>query len=191
MTMRKIVVGLFMSLDGVVEGPGPQDAFERAGWTMPYFTPEIGQIIGEITASSDALLLGRVTYQGFQSSFEHQTDGMAAMLNNQLKYVVSSTLKTPSWNNSRLIDKNVVEEITKLKQQPGKDISMSGSIRLVQTLMEHHLIDECSLLLYPVTVGAGRRLFKDGAAMNTLKLVEAKPLSSGVIHLRYQLENKE
>lgn len=188
--MRKIVVGLFMSLDGVVEGPGPQDAFERAGWTMPYFTPEIGQIIGEITASSDALLLGRVTYQGFESSFASQSGGMADVLNNQLKYVVSTTLKTATWNNSKLINEHVVEEITRLKQQPGKDISVSGSIMLVQTLMEHHLIDECSLLLYPVTVGAGRRLFKDGSAMKTLKLVEAKPTSSGVVHLRYQLENK-
>ena len=188
--MRKITVGLFMSLDGVVEGPGPENSYEHAGWTMPYFSPEIGQIVGESVAASDALLLGRVTYQGFESSFSAQTDDMAVALNTMRKYVVSTTMKSADWNNSTLISGNIIEEITKLKQQPGGDIAISGSIRLAQSLMEHDLIDEYSLIVYPVVLGSGKRLFKDGTPMTSLKLVETRPTSSGVVLLHYQRADK-
>ncbi|MDZ4763414.1 MAG: dihydrofolate reductase family protein [Chloroflexota bacterium] len=184
--MRKIIVGLFISLDGVIEGPGLGDVFEYAGWTMPYYTDEIGQYIGATIATCDALLLGRVTYQGFAAAFSSQTGGMADMLNNQPKYVVSTTLKTADWNNSTLINGNVVETIAALKQAPGRDISVSGSGTLVQTLMQHDLVDELVLMLYPVVLGTGKRLFNAGMAKTTLKLMDAKTTSAGVVLLRYQ-----
>src|SRR5258708_36727793 len=188
--MRRIVVGMFVSLDGVMEAPGPDSNFKYAGWTMPYFNDEIGKFISDSMAGSDALLLGRVTYEGFAASFSSQTGGVADVMNNQTKYVVSTTLKKVEWNNSRLIKGNIPEEIAKLKQQPGKDISVSGSGTLVQTLIQHDLIDEYSLLVYPVVLGTGKRLFREGIAMTTLKLVDAKPTSSGVMLLRYQPERK-
>ena len=184
--MRKITVGLFMSLDGVVQGPGPEDNFEHAGWTMPYFSPEIGQFIGESMAASDAMLLGRVTYQGFEASFSAQTGGMADAMNNQPKYVVSTTLKQATWKNSTLINGNVIQEIHALKQQPGKDLAMSGSITLVQSLLEHGMVDELSLITYPLVLGSGKRLFKEGMAKITLKLLEARSIPNGVVLLRYQ-----
>ena len=185
--MRKISVGLFMSLDGVVEGPGPADNFERAGWTMPYFSDEIGQTVGESFAKSDAMLLGRVTYQGFEAAFGAQTGGMADMMNNTHKYVVSNTLPKATWNNSELIKGNgdsLAAEITKLKQQPGKDIGMSGSITLVQFLLAHGLLDELSLLLHPVVVGTGKRLFKDGFD-TTMQLAKSQSFKTGVVQLVY------
>lgn len=183
--MRRVIAGLFMSLDGVVEGPGYGDDFERAGWTMPYFDNEIGQVIAENTARSDILLLGRVTYHTFERTFASQTDEMAAQMNNFPKVVVSTSLKSADWSNSTLVSDSVVAEISRLKQQPGKDITISGSITLVQSLMKHNLVDEFSLLVYPVVVGSGRRLFDDTNQTN-LKLVKAAPLNSGVVHLTYE-----
>jgi dihydrofolate reductase len=183
--MRKIIVGMFMSLDGVIEGPGPVDDFVHAGWTMPYFNEEVGQIIDENAAQSDALLLGRVTYQSFAAFFSTQTGGDADMMNNIHKYVASTTLKKAEWSNSTLLKGNIIEEIAKLKQQTGKDITISGSGTLVHSLMKHGLIDEYSLLVYPVILGTGKRLFAEGVKTN-LKLMGAKALSSGVVHLSYQ-----
>jgi dihydrofolate reductase len=171
---------MFVSLDGVIEAPET--------WTYPYFNDEIGAHLGASYTTSDALLLGRVTYQTFAASFSSQTGGMADTMNNQTKYVVSTTLKTADWNNSTLIHENIPAEIAKLKQQPGKDITVTGSSTLIQTLVEHDLIDEYSLLVYPVVLGTGKRLFKDGIAKTTLKLIEAKPTSSGVVLLRYHPE---
>ncbi len=186
--MRRIIVGLFMSLDGVIQGPGPSDDFDAAGWTMPYWTDEIGMQIGATMAACDALLLGRITYDGFKSSFEHQNDPMAQGLNSAHKYVVSNTLKSADWNNSELIRGNVPEEIAKLKQQPGKDISVSGSASIVHLLQKHDLVDEYSLFQYPVVIGHGTRLFPEGTAKLGLKLVEARPLPTGVILVRYGRE---
>lgn len=140
--MRKIIVGMFMSLDGVVQGPGYGDEFEYKGWTMPFFTPEIGQHIGSQTAGSDTLLLGRTTYDTFERTFAGQNEGPASALNAIKKVVVSTTLKSANWNNSTLISANVAEEVAKLKQQDGKDISITGSTTLVQSLMSHNLIDD-------------------------------------------------
>lgn len=184
--MRKLVASFFISLDGVVEGPGPGDDFELAGWTMPYWSDEIGQVIGTGMAASDTLLLGRVTYQGFQAAFANGTDEMADTMNNFRKVVVSTTLDDATWNNSTLIKENVAEEVAKLKEQPGQDIAISGSGTLVQSLLEHGLVDELNLLVYPVVLGRGKRLFKDGSNL-TLKLVQAQPTSSGVVIHTYQL----
>ena len=182
--MGKILVGLNVAADGVIEGPGPDDNFDRAGWVMSSFAPETGQIIGENLMNSDALLLGRVTYEVFKASFAHQTDPMSMGLNNVPKYVVSNTLKTADWNNSTLISGSVIEQLRQLKDQ-GKRMTISGSARLVHSLQQADLIDEYALFVYPVVVGKGIRLFESTDAIQPLKLLEARPLSAGVVYLRY------
>lgn len=190
--MRKVVVSEFVSLDGVMEDPGGAEKFEHGGWTIPYWHDEIGQFKFDELFASDALLLGRVTYQGFAAAWPSMTDeaGFADRMNSLPKYVVSTTLDKVEWNNSRLIKGNVAAEVAKLKQQPGQDILVAGSGELIQTLMQHGLIDEYRLLVYPVVLGSGKRLFKDGSKAN-LKLVSTKQFSSGVAALSYQLDKKE
>jgi dihydrofolate reductase len=174
--MRKVVVTEFMSLDGVMEEPA---------WTAPYWNDDIAKFKGDEQDTSDALLLGRVTYQGFAAAWPESTDEGADIMNNLPKYVVSTTLDKVEWNNSRLIKDNIVEEITKLKQQDGQDILVYGSATLVQTLMQHDLVDRYRLLVYPVVVGKGKRLFQEGTTA-TLKLVETQSLGSGVAALVYE-----
>jgi dihydrofolate reductase len=176
--MRKIAAGLFISLDGVVESPDK--------WTGPYFTDEVGQTVGSLMAAGDTMLLGRVTYEGFAAAFADQAGGVADQMNTMPKVVVSTTLDRADWQNSTLISGNVAEEISKLKQQPGKKINMSGSGTLVRWLLREGLLDELDLLVFPVIVGSGKRLFADGGDPATLKLTEARTLSGGVLHLGYQ-----
>ena len=178
--MRKLFVTEFVSLDGVVENPG---------WTFPYWNDEIANFKGEETSASDALLLGRVTYEGFAAAWPESKDEGADYFNSVRKYVVSTTLDKVEWNNSTLIKDNIVEEITKLKQQDGKDIAVHGSIALVQTLIQHDLVDRYRLLIYPVVLGKGKRLFQDGTTA-TLKLVETQSFSSGVAALIYEPDRK-
>lgn len=172
--MRKIFVTEFMSLDGVMEEPA---------WTAPYWNDEIAKFKGEET-DADALLLGRVTYQGFASAWPERTDEGADYFNGVRKYVVSTTLDKVEWNNSVLIKDNIVEEITQLKEQDGGDIAVHGSAQLIQALMEHHLVDRYRLLIYPIVLGQGKRLFKDGTPAS-LKLLESQSFSSGVVSLVY------
>jgi dihydrofolate reductase len=175
--MRKIVVTEFVSLDGVMEEPR---------WTFKYWNDEIAKFKGEESSASDALLLGRVTYQGFAAAWPESKAEGADYFNSVRKYVVSKTLEEPlEWNNSMLIKDNIVEEITNLKQQTGKDITVHGSATLVQTLMQHDLVDRYRLLVYPVVVGKGKRLFKEGIPA-TLKLLESQSFSSGVVALVYE-----
>ncbi len=183
--MRKVVVTEFMSLDGVMEDPGGAEKFEHGGWTMPYWGDEIGKFIGEGMAASDAQLLGRVTYQGFAAAWPESTDEGADVMNNMPKYVVSTTLDKVTWKNSHLIKGNMAAEVSRLKRQPGKDILVSGSRTLVQSLIRENLVDEFRLLVYPVVLGSGKRLFEDGRKVD-LNLLEARPLNSGVIALVYQ-----
>lgn len=178
--MRKLVVTEFLSLDGVMEHPA---------WTMPYWNDEIASFKGEESLASDALLLGRVTYQGFAAAWPESKDEGAEYFNSVRKYVVSTTLEKAEWNNSVLIKDNVVEEITRLRQQDGRDITVHGSGALVQTLIRHDLVDCLRLLVYPVVLGQGKRLFQDGTTA-TLKLVEAKSFSSGVAALIYEPDRK-
>jgi dihydrofolate reductase len=182
--MRKVVVSMFMTLDGVTEAPHE--------WSFPFWTDEIGKFKHAELFASDALLLGRVTYQGFAAAWPSRTDeqGYADRINSLPKYVVSTTLEKPEWNNSTLIKANVAEAIAKLKQRPGQDIVIHGSNTLVRALMPHHLIDEYRLLVYPIVLGSGKRLFRDGSKA-TLKLVETKTFGSGVVLLRYQPDRKE
>ncbi len=184
--MGRIVVTEFMSLDGVMEDPGGAEKFKHGGWTMPYWNDDIGKVVSDEFAVVDTLLLGRVTYQGFAAAWPSSKDEGADQMNNMPKYVVSTTLNKAEWNNSHLIKGNVAHEISKLKQQPGKDISVSGSAKLAQTLMQHDLVDEYVLLVYPVVLGSGKRLFASDHKVD-LKLVEAKPLGNGgVVLMRYQ-----
>jgi dihydrofolate reductase len=184
--MKEIIVAEFVSLDGVIEDPGGGEKYEYSGWTNPYFNEEIGKVISDEFSRSDAFLLGRVTYQGFAAVWPSRTGELADTMNGRPKYVVSGKLKKAEWNNSTLIKGNIVEEITKLKQQPGKDILIVGSGALVSTLAQYGLIDKYSLLVYPLILGSGKRLFRDGTGRVPLKLMEAKTLSSGVFHLLYQ-----
>jgi dihydrofolate reductase len=175
--MRKVVVTEFISLDGVMEEPA---------WTFPYWNDEIATFKGEESSASDALLLGRVTYQGFAAAWPESKDEGADYFNSVRKYVVSKTLEEPlEWNNSTLIKGDIAEEITNLKRQDGKDITVHGSATLVQTLMQSDLVDRYRLLVYPVIVGKGKRLFKEGIPA-TLKLLESRSFSSGVVALVYE-----
>ncbi|HEY0603506.1 MAG TPA: dihydrofolate reductase family protein [Herpetosiphonaceae bacterium] len=178
--MRNLVVTEFISLDGVIENPG---------WTFPYWNDEIAAFKGEETNASDALLLGRVTYQGFAAAWPQSQDEGAAYFNNVRKYVVSTTLDSAEWNNSTLIKDNVEEEIARLKQQDGKDITVHGSAVLAQWLLQHNLVDRLHLLVYPVVLGEGQRLFQEGIPA-TLKLLETRSFSSGVVALIYEPERK-
>ena len=184
--MRKLIVTEFVSLDGVMEDPGGAEKFKYGGWTMPYFSPDVGQFKFDELFSADALLLGRITYEGFAAAWPGRTDeqGFADKMNNMQKFVVSTTLDKVEWNNSKLIKANVVAEIAKLKQQPGENILVYGSGQLVNTLLQNGLVDEYTLLVYPVFLGIGKRLFREGSKAN-VKLIEAKEFSSGVVLLRY------
>jgi len=175
--MRKIVAGLFVSVDGVVAEP---DA-----WTGPYFSSEVGQVIGSLIAGGDTLLLGRVTYQGFAAAFGGQTGGMADTMNSFPKVVVSTSLEQAEWQNSTLISGDVAAGITRLKQQPGRNINVSGSGTLVSWLLRQDLLDQLDLLMFPVVVGHGKRLFGDGGSQVPMRLIASEAFGSGVVHLTY------
>lgn len=174
--MRAIVVTEFVSLDGVMEHPA---------WTFPYWNDEIARFKGDETDAADALLLGRVTYEGFAAAWPDSEDEGAPYMNSVAKYVVSTTLTSAEWNNTSLIRDDVVETIRQLRAQPGKDILVYGSATLVQTLMQNDLVDRYRLLVYPVVLGAGKRLFHAGTTA-TLKLVSTQSFSSGVVGLIYE-----
>ena len=180
--MRKVVASEFVSLDGVVESP------EK--WHFPYFNDEMGDAIGAAMAASDTMLMGRVLYEEWAAFWPKQDpdeNPVAARMNGVRKYVVSTTLEEPlEWENSTLIGNDVAEEISRIKEQPGKDISISGSPTLVRSLLQDGLLDELRLMLHPVVVGSGKRLFEDGGEQNALQLVDSKTFSTGVLYLTYQ-----
>src|ERR687889_586374 len=182
--MRKVVASEFVSLDGVVESPDK--------WHFPYFNDQMGDAIGAAMAASDAMLLGRVTYEEFAAfwPFQEPTEEdqeATNYMNNTPKFVVSNTLEEPlEWNNSTLIKGDVAEEISKLKEQPGKDISITGSPTLVRSLLEEDLLVELRLMLHPIVVGSGKRLFEEGSDQRALQLVDSKTFSTGVLYLTYQ-----
>jgi dihydrofolate reductase len=186
--MRRVVVSEFVSLDGVMEDPGGGEKFKHGGWTWPYFNDEMGAFKIDELAASDALLLGRITYDGFAAAWPGRTDesGFADRMNSYRKYVASTTLKELMWNNSQLLGENVADEVATLKQQDGRNILVYGSAMLVQYLMQHNLVDEYRLLVFPVVLGSGKRLFRSSEDKFSLNLVEAKSFSSGVAGLIYQ-----
>jgi dihydrofolate reductase len=190
MNMGRIVVTEFVSVDGVMEDPGGGETFDRGGWAFRFERgPEGDKYKFDELLESEALLLGRVTYQGFAKAWPTITDevGFADKMNSMPKYVVSSTLKDAEWNNSTVITGDVVDEIRTLVHGIGGNILVAGSATLVATLVEHDLVDEYRLMVYPIVLGAGKRLFKDThGPTSALKLVEAKAVDSGIVFHTYR-----
>jgi dihydrofolate reductase len=191
--MRELIVAEFITLDGIIQAPGGADedtdgGFAHGGWTHPYWHDDIGTHFFEAMSQADALLLGRKTWQGHGAAFDPMPDGdpFGDSMKGIQKYVVSTTLKeTALWRNSTIISSNVVEEVRKLKEQPGKNILLDGSSVLAHSLIEHDLVDEYALHVYPLALGSGKRLFPAGMRVN-LTIVEAKPLPTGVVYMRYR-----
>lgn len=190
--MRKVIVSEYVTLDGVMEDPGGAEGFEHGGWSFQFWSDEAAKYKFDELFASDALLLGRTTYQGFAKAWPSMKDeqGFADRMNSLPKYVVSTTLQELTWNNSKLIKEHVAEEVSNLKQQPGQDILVAGSGELVHTLMQHNLVDEYRLMVYPIVLGSGKRLFGDGTATQVLRLVDTRTFSSGVVVLSYQPAGK-
>ena len=188
--MRKIVAAEYISVDGIVE----------AGWTgrtpalsptdeltSRYFNaPQVGQAVGALTAGGDTMLLGRVTYEGFAAFFAGQAGGMADQMNAMRKIVVSSTLGKADWQNTTVVSADPAGGITALKQQPGKNINVSGSATLVRWLLRERLLDELHLLVFPVLIGSGTRLFTEGTEPADLGPADCTPLGDGIVHLAYR-----
>lgn len=189
--MSKIVVFNSVTLDGVMQAPGDQDedrrdGFERGGWAVPYNDEVMGKVAAEGMAQAGPLLFGRRTYEKFYSYWPHQTDNpFTEVLNNSQKYVASRTLTEPlPWQNSTLL-KDAVTGVRELRNQPGADITVLGSGELLQTLMQHKLVDRYVLLIHPIVVGSGRRLFTGDGTLATLKLVDSITTTTGVIIATY------
>ena len=179
--MRKLTASFFISLDGVVEAP--------QHWHFPYFNDEMGAVVGEAIAASDTFLLGRRTYEEWSAFWPHQdaaANPMAATMNETRKVVVSTTLEQVDWQNSTLLAGELAEGVTALKAEPGKNIGMSGSATLVRSLLEQGLVDELRLLVHPLVVGSGSKLFENGAAPVLLELVGSRTFSTGVVDLTYR-----
>src|SRR6266498_501283 len=191
--MSKIVVFNSLTLDGVMQAPGRPDedlrgGFQHGGWAVPYSDPAMGRAAGESSATAGGLLFGRRTYEDFYKVWPNRTDNpFTEVLNNSQKYVASRTLKEPlPWMNSTLLKGDVPEAVAGLKSQPVKDLVILGSGELIQTLMKHDLIDTYILFIHPLVLGSGRRMFPEGSTLSTLKLVDAKPSSTGVVIATYQ-----
>jgi dihydrofolate reductase len=189
--MGRIVVTEFMTLDGVMEDPGGAEKSKYGGWAFQFDRgPEGDKFKSDELFGSDAALLGRVTYQEFAAAWPSRKGEFADKMNGMKKYVVSTTLERADWSNSVLIKSDVVNQISKLKAAERGDILVAGSGKLVQTLFQHHLVDELRLMVFPVLIGGGMRLFKDGVDKVPLRLAESKPVGSGVLTLVYHPDGK-
>jgi dihydrofolate reductase len=185
--MGRIVITEFVSLDGVMEAPGGGEDYEHAGWTFEIARGAEGDKFKlDETFASEALLLGRVTYEGFAAAWPSVENEFADKFNSMPKYVVSSTLETAEWNNSTVLSGDVVEEVSKLKQEQDGDIVVHGSARLAQALIEHDLVDELRLMVFPVVLGSGKRLFGDTSNKKRLRLIDSKTVGDGVAILIYE-----
>jgi dihydrofolate reductase len=183
----RIVVTEFVSLDGVVEAPGGGESFKYGGWSFEIERGEEGDRFKlDETMSAEALLLGRVTYEGFAAAWPSRDGDFADKFNSMPKYVVSSTLRDPEWNNTTVLGGDVAEEVVKLKRDQDGDIVVHGSPRLVQALVEHDLVDELRLMVFPVVLGTGKRLFDETSDKKSLRLVDSKIVGDGVAILVYQ-----
>jgi dihydrofolate reductase len=184
--MGRIVVTEFVSLDGVIEDPGGAEDFKYGGWSFEIDRGDEGnQFKVDETMSSTALLLGRVTYEGFAEAWPSREGDFADKFNSMPKYVVSTTLENPEWNNSTVLKGDIADEVTKLKREQDGDIVVHGSARLVQTLLEHDLVDVLRLMVYPVVLGSGKRLFGETSDKKPLRLVDTKVVGDGVAIFTY------
>ena len=190
--MRVVVVN-HLTLDGVMQAPGrpdedTRDGFSHGGWAAPYGDEVMARVAAEGMAAGGALLLGRRTYEDFYSFWPHQTGNpFTEVLDNTLKYVASTSKTEPlPWRNSELLAGDAADAVARLKQEPGKDLTILGSGELIQSLRRRDLIDEYVLLIHPLVLGSGRRLFPDGGPASTLRLVDAKPTTTGVIIATYR-----
>lgn len=193
--MRKIIVSTFLTLDGIMQAPGAPNedvdgGFRYGGWQAPYFEDD-GMEVAATFHTADALLLGRKTYDIFSAYWPNAKDvPFADAMNNITKYVASRTKDKLGWQNSILLEGDVVESVVKLKQQEGKDIIVVGSGELAQTLMQHNLIDKYSLLIHPLVLGSGKRLFRANSPRQDLELLESKTTKNGVSVMTYAVKNK-
>jgi dihydrofolate reductase len=190
MAMGRIVVTEFVTVDGVMEDPGGGETSDHGGWAFQFERgPDGDRYKLDELLDAEALLLGRVTYEGFSKAWPTLTDeiGFADKMNSMPKYVASTTLRDPQWNNTTVLSGDVVEEVRKLRQRADGNILVAGSATLVAALAEHDLVDEYRLMVYPVVLGTGKRLFRDGLAKTGLQLVEGKPVGdAGVVVLTYR-----
>ena len=185
--MARIVVTEFVSLDGVMEAPGGGEHYRHAGWTFEISRGDEGdQFKLDETMGTEALLLGRVTYEGFAKAWPTREGEFADKFNSMPKYVVSSTLKDPDWANTTVLDGDVAEQVTKLKDELDGDIVVHGSAQLVQTLVEHDLVDELRLMVFPVVLGSGKRLFGETTDKKPMRHVDSKVVGDGVMILTYE-----
>jgi dihydrofolate reductase len=191
--MSNIVVNTNLTLDAVMQAPGRpdedrRDGFEHGGWGLPYGDSVMAEVAAESMANTGAILPGQRTYLDFYGFWPHQTDNpFTEVLNKTQKYVASTRLQEPlPWSNSTLLDGDAMEAVAKLREQPGKDIVVLGSGELVQSLMRHHLVDRYVLLIHPLVLGSGRRLFRDGSPFAALRLVDTRTTTTGVIIATYQ-----
>ncbi|MBA3260979.1 MAG: dihydrofolate reductase family protein [Thermoleophilaceae bacterium] len=185
--MGRIVVTEFVSLDGVVEDPGGSEDFKHGGWSFEISRGKEGDKFRlDETLEAEALLLGRVTYEGFAEAWPSRDGEFADKFNNMPKYVISSTLEDPEWNNSTVLKGDVAEQVSKLKQEQDGDIVVHGSPSLVEALIEHDLVDELRLMVFPVVLGSGKRLFGETTDKKSLRLADSKMVGDGVAILTYE-----
>ncbi len=190
--MGRIVVSEFLTLDGVMEDPGGAEGFSRGGWAFQFNRGPAGDKFKlDEVMDAGTLLLGRVTYQGFAEAWPSRTGDFGDKMNSMPKVVVSTTLRDPEWNNTRVIKTNVAEELSKLRSSSKGDILVAGSRQLVNTLMENGLVDEYRLMVFPVVLGEGKRLFNGGGRQVPMQLIESQPVGDGVMILIYHPAKSE
>lgn len=190
--MRKLAVSTFLTLDGVMQAPGgpeedPTGGFAHGGWSVHYWDEMMGEVMGEATSRSFAMVLGRKTYEIFAAHWPHASaEEGADVFNDARKYVASRTLDTVEWQNSTLLEGDAADAVARLKGEDGPELQVHGSGDLLQTLLRHDLVDECRLWFFPVVLGTGRRLFADGAIPVWLRLVDSRTSTTGVLMTRYE-----
>ena len=188
--MRKLVVNTFLTLDGVMQAPGgpeedPTGGFTLGGWSMNHWDEAMGEVMNRSTGKQFDLLLGRKTYEIFAAYWPHSTEDGADQLNQAHKYVATTTLKSADWDETTILDGDVVAQIAELKEQDGPEIQVHGSSDLIQTLLENSLVDEFRLMIFPIVIGKGKRLFGEGTVPSTFTVSDSSTSSTGVVMATY------